>query len=50
MVSSGTYRRLPANASAGRYEALPFDIFSLTGNFEWIMNESRTNFEFYRCR
>ena len=27
--------------------SVPFDTFSLSNKFEWIMNESKTNFELY---
>ena len=45
--SHNAYRRLPGAKAPGRYGLVPFDSFSVPGNFECIMNESKTNFELY---
>lgn len=37
----------PLGEFLGPAGLVPFDIFSLVRNFEWIMNESKTNFELY---
>lgn len=37
----------PLGEFLGPAGLVPFDIFSLVRNFEWIMNESGTNFELY---
>ena len=42
-VSVGSPRMAPR---AGTF-AVPFDSYSLSNKFEWIMNESETNFELY---